>query len=254
MNMAAPNESLIVKEQAELEAAPFLPDLDLPEIDKAKPKFHCSGERLFRDRPDIYKALVMLLAEPGVSIRTMCRELHVSDHTIRSVAAREQISIATVKKQVLSNITHGLRLASDRVIEMMPTASTRDALIGVGILGEKMQLLGGDVTARIDIGPKIDLGEKIRKLHEAIVARVEETKRANVIEIGLNGENSEQKALPDAPDQLAEVHRGERAIQLSSALTNMASVVTHSHGSPVVERASDESMRGEAPAREEATV
>src|SRR5438270_1146903 len=118
--MPGTNESLILKEQAELEKAPFLfSEDDLPRIDKSKPKFHCTGERLFRDRPDVYKAVVKLVAEPGVSVRTICRECHVSDHTVRSVAAREQIPIATVKKQVLSNITHGLRLASERVIELM---------------------------------------------------------------------------------------------------------------------------------------
>src|SRR2546430_2401860 len=100
--MSKSNESLILKEQGDAAAAPFLfSENDLPEIDKTKPKFHCTGERLFRDRPDVYKAVVRLLAEPGVSIRTICRECNVSDHTIRSVAAREHIAIATVKKEVL---------------------------------------------------------------------------------------------------------------------------------------------------------
>jgi len=250
--MAGSNESLIGKEQAELAAAPFFPDFDLPEIDKGKPKFHCTGDRLFRDRPDIYKALVKLLAEPGVSIRTMCRELHVSDHTIRSVAAREQIPIATVKKEVLSNVTHGLRLASERVIEMMPEASARDALVGVGILGEKMELLGGGVTARIDIGPRTDLGEKMMELAEEL--RAMRAKRATVIETGLGRENLEQKALPDAPDQLTQVVRGERAIELSASLTNMASIVARAHDPSTDELSSDKSTPGEAPAREEAAV
>src|SRR2546426_12256502 len=129
------SDSLILKEQAEIEAAPFFPNFDLPEIDKTKPKFNFTGDRLFRDRPDVYKAVVHLLAEPGVTVRTICRELHVTDDTVRAVKARENISIAAEKKTVLSNITHGLRLASERVIELMPTASTRDSLIGVGILG-----------------------------------------------------------------------------------------------------------------------
>ena len=78
--MSSTNESLILKKQAEAAAAPFLfSENDLPEIDKAKPKLHCTGERLFRDRPEVYKALVKLLAEPGVSVRTICGELHVSD-------------------------------------------------------------------------------------------------------------------------------------------------------------------------------
>src|SRR5438552_11970467 len=116
--MPGTHESLILKEQSELEKAPFLfSEDDLLKIDTTRPKFHCTGERLFRDRPDVYKAVVKLLAEPGVSVRTIMRECHVSDHTIRSVASREGITIATVKKEVLSNIAHGLRLASERVIE-----------------------------------------------------------------------------------------------------------------------------------------
>jgi len=213
-------ESLILKEQAELESAPFFPDFDLPEIDRTKPKFNFTGDRLFRDRPDVYKAVVLLLAEPGVTVRTICRELHVTDDTVRAVKARENISIAAEKKTVLSNITHGLRLASERVIELMPTASTRDSLIGVGILGEKMQLLGGDATMRIDIGPRVNLGDNVSRMHrEAVKAyadykaaiangadpeearllmRVNVTKAiadCRIDNTGLEPENSEQKAL-----------------------------------------------------------
>jgi hypothetical protein len=193
-------DSLILKEQAETEAAPFFPDFDLPEIDKGKPKFHCTGERLFRDRPDVYKAVVKLIAEPGVSIRTICRECHVSDHTVRSVANREKIPIAHVKKQVLSNITHGLRLASERVIELMPEASPRDALIGVGILGEKMQLLGGEATARIDLTPTFNIQEKMQQLVEevrAVRAGRAKVVDGKVIEIGLEEKNFGQKTLTD---------------------------------------------------------
>jgi transposase-like protein len=186
------SESLILKEQAEAAAEPFLfAQSDFPEIDKAKPKFHCTGERLFRDRPDVYKAVVRLLAEPGVSVRTICRECNVSDHTIRSVAARENIPIATVKKEVLANIAHGMRLASERVIELMPEASAKDALIGVGILGDKMALLSGEPTARIEIGC-FDFGAAMNKLMEEARAAM---KRAKVIETGLDSENPEQKAL-----------------------------------------------------------
>lgn len=148
--MPGANDSLILKEQAELQVAPFLFDSeDLPKIDKSKPKFHCTGERLFRDRLDVYKAVVRMLAEPGVTILEICRICHVTDNVVRSVKARENISIAHEKKTVLGSITHGLRLASERVIEVMPTASAKDALLGVGILTEKMQLLSGDVTERV---------------------------------------------------------------------------------------------------------
>ncbi len=196
------SNSLILKEEAENDAAPFLfSDGELPEIDKGRPKFHCTGERLFRDRPDIYKAVVKLIAEPGVSIRTICRECHVSDHTVRSIAAREKIPIAQVKKEVLANITHGLRLASERVIELMPEASARDALIGVGILGEKMQLLGGDPTSHHEI--KLDEGRNfveqaarmLQQMRDEASARARAAKTIDAaivddtVATGLNREN-----------------------------------------------------------------
>src|SRR6266536_4646629 len=219
----ANGSSLILKEQAELAAAPFLfSEDDLPRIDKEKPKFHCTGERLFRDRPDVYKAVVKLLAEPGVSVRTICRNLHVSDHTIRSVAAREGIALAAVKKEVLANITHGIRLASERVIELMPEASARDALLGVGILGDKMALLSGEPTVRVEIG-RFDLGAELRKLEEVAMEKMRQAKAhvidpsvledgsANVAEMGVEAKNIEQKALMNgehdatsAPAALAE--------------------------------------------------
>jgi transposase-like protein len=186
------DKSLILREQAELESAPFLFSEDeLPKIDKTKPKFHCTGERLFRDRRDVYEAVVKLLAEPGVSIRTICRECHVSDHTIRSVAAREGIAIAAAKKEVLANTRHGLRLATERVIETIPEASTRDALIGVGILAEKEALLSGGPTIRIDI-ERVDLPGQLTQLLREVEAKF---KAAQANQIGLDRKTSAQKAL-----------------------------------------------------------
>ena len=217
--MPSPNGSLILKGQAEIEVAPFFPDFDLPEIDKEKPKFHCTGDRLFRDRPDIYKAVVRLLADPGVTIRTICQECHVTDDVVRSVKARENIPIALQKKNILSSITHGLRLCSERVIEVATTASPRDALIGVGILAEKMELLSGGVTARIEITP-VNLHGNFDRMHQEATNALEEyrasmaggmneeearlllrVKGAKALvdykarQTGLNGENFEQKAL-----------------------------------------------------------
>lgn len=189
------NESLLLKEQTEIESAPFFPNFDLPEIDRTKPKFNFTGERLFRDRPDVYKAVVRLLAEPGVTIRTICRELHVTDDTVRAVKARENISIAAEKKNVLASITHGLRLASERVIELMPNASARDSLIGVGILGEKMQLLGGDATQRIDVrvSPGENVYDELRRFNERALKIIE----AEVVpQMGPETEKPAQKALP----------------------------------------------------------
>jgi hypothetical protein len=188
--MPGMNESLILKEQAELEAAPFFPDFDLPEIDRTKPKFHCTGGRLFRDRPDVYKAVVLMLAEPGVSIREICRTLHVTDDVVRSVKERENISIAAQKKDVLSKLTYGLHLASDRVVEMMPAASARDALLGVGILADKVQLLSGEATIRVEQTERVDIFASFPDFIKSL-----ETENPNGPETGLAGGNFPQKAL-----------------------------------------------------------
>src|SRR5438874_4048270 len=110
----ASQESLILQEQAKAEAAPFLfSEDDLQEIEKPKQKFHGTGERFFRDRPDDYKKVVRMIAEPGVSMRMIMQQCQVSDHTIRSVAAREKIPIATQKGLILADLGHVQRLCVD---------------------------------------------------------------------------------------------------------------------------------------------
>jgi hypothetical protein len=139
-----------------------------------------------------------MLAEPGVSIRSICATLHVTDDTVRAVKDRENLSIAAQKRTVLSNITHGLRLASERVIELMPEASARDALIGVGILGDKFQLLSGEPTVRIDQGASFDVHAAIRELKEIADEadrRGRAIRLARAREIDMEGKSSEQKAL-----------------------------------------------------------
>ena len=199
--MSKDNESLILKEKTELEATPFLfSDEQLPEIDKTQRRFHCTGERLYRDRPDIYRGVVRMLAEPGVSIRSICATLHVTDDTVRAVKERENIPIAAEKKAVLTNVTYGLRLASERVIELMPEASARDALIGVGILGDKMALLGGQPTIRVEVGQCIDVGAELQRLLDEAEKLI---KQAQVTEIDLDRKSPEQKALANGDNEQA---------------------------------------------------
>jgi hypothetical protein len=214
LRMSKNNESLILEEKAKSDEAPFLfSEDDLPKVDKAKPKFHCSGERLPRERPDVYKAV-----EPGVSIRTICRESHASDHTIRSVGAREEISIPARKKEVLSNIRHGLRLATEPVIETRPEASTRDALISVGILAEKDALLSGSPTIGVEIGQSISIPEQIQRLVDEVREKI---KQAKARQIDLGGEQTEQKALMNADGKhscAAENGAGNAVIDVNSPL------------------------------------
>lgn len=171
----------------------LLADFEMPAIDRTRREFNYTGERLFRDRPDIYKLVVRLLAEPGLSYRQIARTAHIHFDTIKSVLAREQIPVEAQKKEILSCIRRGLRLCAERVEELAPSMNARDAMVGVGILGEKMQLLGGEATVRIDsLDGAHDIYSPFQRLHADLVEKL-----AAVREIGLEGEYAGQKAIED---------------------------------------------------------
>jgi hypothetical protein len=93
----------MLREREELEAEPFLfSEDDLPKVDRTNPTFRCTGEGLWRDRPDVYKRIVKLLAEPKVSVRSICATCHRSDDTVRAVKERENIAIVAQKKGLCS--------------------------------------------------------------------------------------------------------------------------------------------------------
>jgi len=75
----------------------------LSQPDGGKPKGNYTGERLKALRPETYRKVVELLAEPGehVSYREICRQCHVTDDTVKAVERREAISIATRKEALM---------------------------------------------------------------------------------------------------------------------------------------------------------
>jgi len=107
-----------------------------------------------------------------------------------------------------------------------------DALIGVGILGEKMQLLGGDATARIEIRPPFDFCAELQRLHDEAMAMM---KRAQAIEISpqtdVDGKNVEQTALMNGNEEQpcganaqagAGAQNGAANVDLQPAATSVA--------------------------------
>ena len=59
-----PKDSLILRDRCQSEL--FLFDAEPPPvINRENPKFHCDGERLFGDRPDVYRAVVLAPCNPG---------------------------------------------------------------------------------------------------------------------------------------------------------------------------------------------
>jgi hypothetical protein len=140
-------------------------------IDRSKPVFHYTGERFFRDRPEIYRVVVDMLAE-DLPIRKIERACHVSHDTIESVREREAIPISTLKKTALNVAARANRLLAERIEELAPAANLRDAVIGYGVTYDKVALATGDPTARVDDIAGRDLfgqlAELARRLTEAI--------------------------------------------------------------------------------------
>jgi hypothetical protein len=109
-----------------------------------------TGERLFRDRPEIYQAIVRMTAE-GLSISAAARALRVSRNTVCAVREREAVPIEQEKKEVLNLLRKGMRLGAERTLELLPdTKSAKDAALVTAIMADKHQLLSGEATSRVE--------------------------------------------------------------------------------------------------------
>jgi hypothetical protein len=150
--MSKPAASLIEAAAQAEAAAPALSFFS--EVEEAEKRLaqagEFTGERLFRDRPGIYAAVVRMAAE-GLSISATARALGVSRNTVCAVRDREGISIEQEKKEVIKLLQKGMRLGAERTIELLPeTKSARDAALVTAIMTDKHQLLSGEATARVE--------------------------------------------------------------------------------------------------------
>ena len=159
---------------------------------ESKPKGRFTGERFLRERPKVYRKVVELLAEPGMSINQITKLCRVSEHTVRAVRDREAISIAERKQRLMSIFGNVAEIAAERMEELARTASLRDAGITAGIATGKLLALSSDPQANqqhlhvhLD---KVDLvgqwNEMIRKLSSST----------------LKAKHTAAKALPSGPD------------------------------------------------------
>ena len=81
----------------------------------------------------------------------MARALGVSRNTVAAVQDREQISIEQHKKELLRNVRTAARLSVERVVELVPSINNaKDAAIVAAVMVDKLQLLSGEATARVE--------------------------------------------------------------------------------------------------------
>jgi hypothetical protein len=150
--------------------------------DQPRKKGNYTGERLKMLRPEIYRRVVELLAEPRehVSIREICRQCHVTDDTVRAVEKREAIPIAARKQALMVQAARIAKLAYDRVEDQIDTAPLPQAVVTAGVFTDKLQLLSGDATARLEnfnLNMKpVDIAAEWNKFHEAILAKAKQAR------------------------------------------------------------------------------
>jgi hypothetical protein len=169
--------------------------LSQPESGKRKGNY--TGERLKALRPQTYRRVVELLAEPRehISIREICRQCHVTDDTVKAVEKREAIPIAARKQELMVQAARIAKRAYDRVEDQIDTAPLPQAVVTAGVFTDKFQLLSGDATAHafnvnLKLEP-VDLVAQFKRLHEAIEAKANEV-------IKQERASSSQLALPAA--------------------------------------------------------
>ena len=113
---------------------------------RAKPKGNYTGERLKVLRPETYRRVVQLLAEPRehVSYREICRRCHVTDDTVKAVEQREAVPIAARKQSLMEQAARIARLAADRVEDQIEGATLPQAVVAFGVMTDKVRALSGD--------------------------------------------------------------------------------------------------------------
>lgn len=191
--MSRPDESLIARRAEQVAAAPPLFSEEvLDALASAEARGEFTGERLFSQRPDIYRAVVELLGQ-GVGVRQISRTLRVSHNTIAAVRHREGATVDTLKEQTIATLARFVGAASERLLEEVQTIKLESLPVALGIAAEKLLLLSGQATQRIahvDEAPQVP----------AFAAWLSE-KRADAVEIeseaqpmGFSGRERGQRA------------------------------------------------------------
>ena len=144
--MASP---MMIADAADATAPYLFDEADLA-ADKLEATGEFSGERLLARRPEVYRAICRMSAE-GLSMSAMARALAVSRNTVAAVQEREGLTIEQHKKELLRNVRTAARLSVERVVELVPTiTNAKDAAIVAAVMVDKLQLLSGEATARVE--------------------------------------------------------------------------------------------------------
>lgn len=206
--------------EAAAAAAPFLFAEAEIGAEKLEATGEFSGERLLARRPEVYRAILSMSAE-GLSVSAMARAFGVSRNTIAAVQEREGFSIEQHKKELLKNVRTAARLSVERVVELVPSInSAKDAAIVAAVMVDKLQLLSGEATSRVE---KVEVNQD--KLSEMLASLP--VLEAEVVPVtGPGGSGSGQKG----PDAGALPSRSEAGVDIGSTDYRAAYLVSEAKG------------------------
>ena len=118
-----------------------------------------TAERVLRTRPKTYRAIVLLLADPGATVMHIAKRHRVSEHTVRAIRAREAVAIAERKQGLASIFANVAEISAERMEELAGQANLRDAGITAGIATDKLIALVGEHSSTVRHIHSIDLSE-----------------------------------------------------------------------------------------------
>jgi hypothetical protein len=145
------SDSLLLPAQSASAAAPFLfSEFQGHAEERLNTLGEFSGDRLFAQRPEIYRAVVSMLAE-GIVTTTIAKACQVSPNTIYAVRDREGVTIESERKELLKNLRQAAKLSVEKTLDLLPSLkSAKDAAITAAVMIDKLQLLSGEATSRIE--------------------------------------------------------------------------------------------------------
>jgi hypothetical protein len=152
----------------------------LPQIEPAKRKGIYTGQRLKLLRPETYRRVVELLAEPRehVPYDHICRLLRVSEHTVKAIERAESASIAERKQRLLAKALRIANKAADRIEDQIDGANITQATVAFGVATEKALLLSGDPTLHVghslQLREPVDIARLFQEFHDALRAKARE--------------------------------------------------------------------------------
>ncbi len=136
--------------------------------DRTGPPKRYTGELLKRENPEQYETIIALGAEPGTTLESIGRVVHCHHLTVKAVLAANPEKVDAYKKRNRVQMRLVQRATLERLSELAPVMSAKDAALTFGITTDKINLDDGNATARIEITDGSAVIRKFTELHERI--------------------------------------------------------------------------------------